>query len=167
MTLHATTMPCPNGKLDLAVDDDGALVRIELLDHAAAPCIDGLRGREADRRCAAACGQLAEYFAGTRRDFDLVLRPIGTPFQKSAWRQLERIPYGETISYAQQAARMGNRQATRAVGGANGKNPLPIVIPCHRVIGKDGTLGGFTGGLDKKRWLLAHEEQQLTRGTRK
>ena len=102
--------------------------------------------------------QLREYFAGERTDFDLPLAPRGTEFQRSVWRQLQGIPHGETISYGELARRVGNPKASRAVGSANGKNPLPIVIPCHRVIAGDGTLGGFGGGLGTKQMLLALEQ---------
>ena len=105
-----------------------------------------------------AARQLREYFAGTRTDFDLPLAPRGTEFQRSVWRQLQEIPYGATISYGELARRVGNPQASRAVGSANGKNPLPIVIPCHRVIAGNGTLGGFGGGLPTKQTLLALEQ---------
>jgi methylated-DNA-[protein]-cysteine S-methyltransferase len=101
--------------------------------------------------------QLREYFAGKRATFDLPLAPEGTVFQRSVWRQLQEIPYGETISYGELARRVGNPKASRAVGSANGANPLPIVIPCHRVIAGDGTLGGFGGGLPTKQTLLALE----------
>lgn len=103
--------------------------------------------------------QLDEYFKGKRKAFNLKLRPKGTDFQRRAWRELQKIPYGETISYGQQAERMGNIKACRAVGGANGKNPLSIVIPCHRVIGKDGSLTGFGSGTWRKEWLLNHERK--------
>jgi len=101
--------------------------------------------------------QLREYFAGKRAGFDLPLAPAGTAFQRSVWRQLQAIPFGETISYGELARRVGNPKASRAVGSANGANPLPIVIPCHRVIASDGTLGGFGGGLPTKQMLLALE----------
>jgi methylated-DNA-[protein]-cysteine S-methyltransferase len=101
--------------------------------------------------------QLKEYFAGTRREFDLPLRLEGSPFQKRVWRELGEIPYGATWSYGQLAKRIGNPNASRAVGLANGRNPISILVPCHRVIGADGTLTGYGGGLERKRWLLAHE----------
>jgi methylated-DNA-[protein]-cysteine S-methyltransferase len=101
--------------------------------------------------------QLAEYFAGTRRIFDLPLAPRGTAFQQAVWRSLATIPYGETISYTQLASRVGRPAAVRAVGAANGRNPLPIVLPCHRVIGANGSLTGFGGGLPTKRFLLELE----------
>ena len=98
--------------------------------------------------------QLAAYFAGERRRFDLPLDPRGTPFQLAAWRSLAEIPYGKTITYGEQARRLGRPGAARAVGAANGRNPLPIVVPCHRVVGADGRLVGFGGGLAAKRYLL-------------
>jgi methylated-DNA-[protein]-cysteine S-methyltransferase len=101
--------------------------------------------------------QLGEYFAGTRREFDLPLRLEGTPFQQRVWKSLTEIPYGETWSYGELAKRIGNPNASRAVGLANGSNPIAILVPCHRVIGADGSLTGYGGGLDRKRWLLAHE----------
>ncbi|CAA2104890.1 Methylated-DNA--protein-cysteine methyltransferase [Methylobacterium bullatum] len=104
--------------------------------------------------------QLSTYFAGRLTRFDLDLDPRGTPFQLAVWEELTRIPPGETISYGELAKRIGRPSASRAVGAANGANPLPIVVPCHRVIGAAGSLTGFAGGLDTKRWLLA-----LERGT--
>jgi methylated-DNA-[protein]-cysteine S-methyltransferase len=105
--------------------------------------------------------QLREYFAGKRADFDLPLAPEGTEFQRTVWRNLQDIPYGETISYGELAKRVGNPKASRAVGAANGQNPIPIVIPCHRVIGANGKLTGFGGGLPTKEALLALETKQL------
>jgi methylated-DNA-[protein]-cysteine S-methyltransferase len=104
-----------------------------------------------------AARQLEEYFSGARREFELPLEMEGTEFQKRAWRNLLTIPYGETRSYGDQAKLIGNANASRAVGLANGRNPIPIVVPCHRVIGANGSLTGFGGGLERKRWLLAHE----------
>ncbi|MCC6294371.1 MAG: methylated-DNA--[protein]-cysteine S-methyltransferase [Bryobacterales bacterium] len=101
--------------------------------------------------------QLDEYFQGALRQFDLTLAPRGTGFQLAVWQELQRIPFGETITYRDLAIRIGNPDAVRAVGAANGANPLPIVVPCHRVIGSGGSLTGFGGGLDTKRWLLRHE----------
>lgn len=101
--------------------------------------------------------QLTEYFCGERSSFELALAPEGTDFQRKVWNALCEIPYGETISYGELARRIGQPSAARAVGLANGSNPLPIVVPCHRVIGADGSLTGFGGGIERKRWLLAHE----------
>ncbi|MFV1991085.1 MAG: methylated-DNA--[protein]-cysteine S-methyltransferase [Acidimicrobiales bacterium] len=105
--------------------------------------------------------QLGEYFAGDRRDFALPLDPKGTTFQLAAWEALKKIPYGETITYGEQATRLNNPKAMRAVGAANGANPIPIIVPCHRVIGADGSLTGFASGLDSKRWLHNHEAPTL------
>ncbi len=101
--------------------------------------------------------QLREYFAGKRRDFDVPLDSEGTPFQKTVWRSLLKIPFGETLSYGGLAKRIGNPGASRAVGLANGSNPISVIVPCHRVIGANGTLTGYGGGIEVKRWLLTHE----------
>ncbi|MER7013359.1 methylated-DNA--[protein]-cysteine S-methyltransferase [Saccharopolyspora sp. NPDC000359] len=103
--------------------------------------------------------QLAEYFAGRRTDFDLPLDLIGTPFQQRVWHALREIPYGETVSYGELAARIGRPSASRAVGLANGKNPISIIVPCHRVVGSDGNLTGYGGGIDRKRSLLDFEQR--------
>ncbi|HSR66219.1 MAG TPA: methylated-DNA--[protein]-cysteine S-methyltransferase [Xanthomonadaceae bacterium] len=151
-----TSMPSPVGVLLLAADAAG-LCLVEFPDprHPVAPQAGWREGDDAvleeTRR------QLGEYFAGTRRDFELPLAPRGTPFQHDVWRALATIPYGTTISYAELAARIGQPAAMRAVGAANGRNPLPIVVPCHRVIGADGSLTGFGGGLPTKRFLLRLE----------
>lgn len=107
--------------------------------------------------------QLDEYFAGEREEFDLPLDPVGTDFQRSAWMALRTIPYGTTVSYGEQAARMGDRRKARAVGAANGRNPISIVVPCHRVVASNGALTGFAGGIDTKAWLLDHERGLLSR----
>lgn len=107
----------------------------------------------------AARRQLDEYFAGSRRAFDLPLNVLGTPFQLGVWSALRRIPYAKTWSYQQLAAAVGRERAVRAVGLANGRNPLAIIVPCHRVIGRDGSLTGFGGGIDAKAWLLVHERR--------
>jgi methylated-DNA-[protein]-cysteine S-methyltransferase len=103
--------------------------------------------------------QLQEYFAGERQTFDLPLHPLGTSFQVNVWLTLADIPYGATISYAELARRIGQPLAVRAVGAANGRNPIPIILPCHRVIGSDGSLTGFGGGLPTKRFLLGMEDR--------
>ncbi|MFN8184483.1 MAG: methylated-DNA--[protein]-cysteine S-methyltransferase [Candidatus Nanopelagicales bacterium] len=113
--------------------------------------------REPDQVLRQAVGELDEYFAGRRRTFDIPLDPVGTDFQLAAWRILRGIPYGHTISYGEQARRLGDPRKARAVGAANGRNPLSIVVPCHRVVGSTGTLTGFAGGVDTKRWLLDFE----------
>ena len=110
--------------------------------------------------------QLAAYFGGELRDFELPLRMAGTPFQHQVWEGLRAIPYGETVSYAELARRIGRPGASRAVGSANGRNPIAIVVPCHRVIAADGTLGGYGGGLDRKEWLLEHRSGRARVGER-
>lgn len=112
---------------------------------------------EADRPFCQVVRQLQDYFAGDLREFSLELAPAGTPFQQDVWRAVQEIPYGETASYGTLAQRLGKPQAARAVGAANGRNPLPIVIPCHRVIGSTGKLTGYGGGLSTKRALLDFE----------
>ena len=104
-----------------------------------------------------ACRQLDEFFAGQRKAFDLPLKPLGTAFQLKVWRELLRIPYGQTSTYGELAKKLGNPRACRAVGAANGRNPLPIIVPCHRVIGSNGQLTGFAGGLEVKKRLLELE----------
>jgi methylated-DNA-[protein]-cysteine S-methyltransferase len=163
MTTYTAILPSPVGDLQVAVDERGVLLRIDFEGHHRSA--DGER-RDA-RRCAHVLAQLREYFAGERTEFALELAPAGTDFQRRAWRALQQIPFGRTASYQQQAARLGKPRAMRAVGAANGRNPIPVVVPCHRVIGKDGTLTGFGGGLPTKRWLLDHEAAVLTRGGRR
>jgi methylated-DNA-[protein]-cysteine S-methyltransferase len=110
------------------------------------------------RQCIA---ELNEYFAGTRKDFTIPLKQSGTDFQQRVWMQLLKIPYGTTVSYIEVARRLGNSKLTRAVGGANHRNKLWIAVPCHRVIGADGSLTGYGGGLECKQWLLQHEATNL------
>ena len=101
--------------------------------------------------------QLDEYFKGERKEFKIGINPAGTEFQAKVWNELMRISYGKTVSYLDQAKALGDEKAIRAVASANGKNPIPIIIPCHRVIGSDGSLTGYAGGILKKQWLLEHE----------
>jgi len=142
------------GTVSIACDGDGKLVELNFGPCAAAAPIDG-------RRCEHVIEQLAAYFDGTRTTFDLALAPAGTQFQQRVWKGLTEIPYGQAISYGELARRIGMPGAARAVGQANGANPIPIVIPCHRVIAADGTIGGFSSGLATKRRLLAHEHVEL------
>lgn len=158
------TMQCPLGTLLAAVDDsgvralefakaDGPIRQLQAmqrrlegpLERGEHPLIDRLRG------------QLAGYFEGERRVFDLPLRFSGTPFQERVWSALLTIPYGEVRSYLDIARALGDPKAVRAVGAANGSNPISIVVPCHRVIGSDGSIVGYGGGIERKQWLLAHE----------
>jgi methylated-DNA-[protein]-cysteine S-methyltransferase len=129
---------------------------------------DGRRKRidpgweRADEPFAAVVAQLAEYFAGERREFDVPLVLDGPPFQRQAWHALREIPYGETVSYGEQARRIGQPDAARAIGAANGQNPIAVIVPCHRVIGADGSLTGFGGGLERKRLLLDLEADAVS-----
>jgi len=149
------SVPSPIGRLRL-VASGAALVAIDLPSAKGARPLEarGARGHAILDRAAA---QLAEYFRGARRVFDLPLGPAGTPFQRAVWDEVALIPWGERRSYAEVALEIGRPRAVRAVGGANARNPLPIVVPCHRVVGSDGTLTGYAGGLAAKEWLLAHE----------
>ena len=149
-------LPTPIGKLLLVADAKGLReVWFETGKHRKAP---DPAWKHDPAKLAFARRQLEEYFAGERTAFDLPLHPIGTPFQVAVWWALAKIPYGSTISYGELAQRIGQPLAVRAVGAANGRNPLPIVLPCHRVIGANGSLTGFGGGLPTKRFLLAMED---------
>ncbi len=155
-----TTFESPVGPL-LLVGDSNALrlVSFESSKHAAPPQADWKRDRAP---FAEVIRQLQAYFRGELREFDLPLALEGTEFQRRVWNALRSIPYGETISYLQLAERIGNPKAVRAVGLANGSNPIPIIVPCHRVIGSDGSLTGFGGGLSTKKMLLELENKQLS-----
>ena len=151
-----THVDSPVGTLLLAAGDEGLhLIEFQRPRHPMARLHDWQVGENDTIRLTAR--QLAEYFRGARRDFDLPLAPRGTQFQRTVWRELASIPYGATISYAELARRVGKPSAVRAVGAANGRNPLPLVLPCHRVIGSDGALTGFGGGLPTKEFLLRME----------
>lgn len=163
------TMTSPIGRLEIVARGD-AIVSIRFEHENASPLapepsvIDhhgdvsaGVVTRGEHPLLDEAVRQLDEYFAGSRTEFDLPLAPAGTPFQRSVWSVLRQIPYGETISYGQQAVLLGDRNKSRAVGVANGKNPIAIVVPCHRVVGANGHLTGYAGGLEIKAWLLDHE----------
>jgi len=155
MTLRSTVVSTPIGSLALVAEGE-AIVAIHL-PHAAA----GAGGPPAPVLCdpllERAARQLEQYFGGTRASFDLPLALHGTPFQLEVLRALGEIPFGHTVSYRDVARRIGRPTATRAVGAANARNPLPIVVPCHRVVGANGTLTGYAGGIEAKKWLLAHE----------
>ena len=153
----ATRFPSPIGELVITASDSGLTgVWFPRTGEVAAAPPDEERG-PVSAVLARTCEQLAEYFAGSRTRFDIPLDPLGTAFQRRVWEALLAIPYGTTLSYSELARRLGDVRATRAVGAANGRNPIPIVVPCHRVIGANGALTGFGGGLDRKRWLLEHE----------
>ncbi len=163
MTYYTHRMSSPIGDLGLVVDAAGRLVRIAFLSrgetlerhHASDELIEDAP------RTARVEGQLAEYFAGDRDAFDLELAPEGTDFQKQVWNDLLDIPAGETRTYSEIARRLGRPGAARAVGRANATNPIPIVVPCHRVVGADGTLTGYAGGLPVKQSLLEIEGVRL------
>jgi methylated-DNA-[protein]-cysteine S-methyltransferase len=150
-----TTVDSPVGAL-LATADDCGLTGLYFTPSKYPPEDDGTWRRD-DVRFAAVRAQLAAYFAGELTAFDLPLAPVGTPFQMRVWRALCDIPFGETVSYGTLARRIGAASASRAVGHANGQNPISIIVPCHRVVGADGSLTGFGGGLPRKRFLLQHE----------
>jgi methylated-DNA-[protein]-cysteine S-methyltransferase len=152
-------MESPVGKLLLVADEDG-LLELAFAEGRTPPVVNpawsegGAALREPLR-------QLRAFFAGELRDFNLPLKPRGTTFQQRVWELLREIPFGETISYGELARRVGNPAASRAVGLANGSNPIAIIVPCHRVIGSNGKLTGYGGGLENKRWLLDFERGQL------
>jgi len=157
-TTYFSLFPSPIGDL-LLVSDGEALTGLHMAGgEAAGP--DGLRD---DRPFRDVRAQLTEYLAGERRTFDFPLRPVGTLFQRRVWDELCRIPFGETISYAELARRVGQAGAARAVGSANGRNPIGLIIPCHRVIAADGGLGGYGGRPDRQRWVLGHEAEAAGR----
>ena len=156
-TVFYSTMTSPIGELTLTSDGD-AVTGVYMHRQKSAPQRNEDWKRD-DDLLGTVREELQAYFAGELKDFDLSLAPQGTEFQQRVWRALRDIPYGETISYGELAARIGQPNASRAVGMANGQNPISIVVPCHRVIGADGTLTGYGGGIERKRWLLAHESK--------
>lgn len=155
-TLRYDVVQSPIGRLILA-SDGASLVGVWMAnaspDDANWSCHTGNDDVLAKTR-----EELEEYFDGRRRAFDVPLAPNGTEFQRSVWTALTEIPFGTTVSYAELARRVGKEAAIRAVGAANGRNPIPVIVPCHRVIGSDGSLTGFGGGLPRKKWLLQHEK---------
>jgi methylated-DNA-[protein]-cysteine S-methyltransferase len=160
-TIYRTTFSSPLGRLGLACDGT-SLTRLTLPTgkRGAAPP----DANDEHPLLAETCRQLADYFAGRLQNFDLPLAPVGSDFERQVWRALCEIGFAETTSYGKLAARIGRPTASRAVGAANGRNPIAIVIPCHRVIGADGSLTGYGGGLEVKRWLLDHEAR-VAQGT--
>jgi methylated-DNA-[protein]-cysteine S-methyltransferase len=160
-TIYFDQTDSPLGTMLLA-SDGAALTGAWFDEDRYPPKIDERWQRRRDlpalRRAAA---MLAEYFDGTRKVFDIALAPAGTKFQRAVWREIYRVPYGETIAYRDLAARTGKPDAVRAAGAATGRNPLSIFVPCHRIVGADGSLTGYAGGLDRKRALLALEREDL------
>jgi methylated-DNA-[protein]-cysteine S-methyltransferase len=159
MNAYAHTLESPIGPLTVVVNGDGALTHILFPHQRPVPDVTW----DADR-CAPAAAQLREYFAGERTDFDLPLAPAGSDFQRRVWDALRGIGHGEVVDYGGLGARIGRAGAARAVGRANATNPIPIVIPCHRVIGADGSLTGYAGGLDAKLALLRLEGCEVRGG---
>lgn len=161
--LCTTTLPSPVGTLTIIASERG--LRAVLWQHERDRPVPTATTSDDERIGAALLAstvqQLEEYFGGERTAFDIPLDPVGTDFQRSAWAALRTIPYGETVSYGEQARRMGDVRKARAVGGANGRNPISIIVPCHRVVGSDGSLTGFGGGIENKAWLLDHERRVL------
>ncbi len=159
------TMPSPVGPLTI-VAEGGKIAGLYMDAQRHAPSQDafGSPADPADEPFAAAAAQLTAYFAGQLTEFDLPLSPAGTDFQRKVWAGLQAIPYGQTVSYGELARRLGRPAASRAVGLANGRNPIAIVVPCHRVIGADGSMTGYGGGLDRKRFLLALERDARSAG---
>jgi methylated-DNA-[protein]-cysteine S-methyltransferase len=160
MTLAASRIGSPLGSLTLIAEDAGLVAVLWPGDDPRRVPLPPAEPRT-HPVLETAARQLDEWFSGARRDFDLPLAPRGTPFQRAVWAALAAIPFGSTRSYAAIAREIGKPQAVRAVGAANGRNPLSIVLPCHRVVGAAGALTGFAGGLAAKRWLLAHEAAEL------
>ncbi|MBB4609785.1 methylated-DNA--[protein]-cysteine S-methyltransferase [Sphingomonas yabuuchiae] len=160
--LSQCTMASPVGELTLVASEQGLRAVLWAEERVGRVMLPERQGDPAHAILTEAVRQLTEYFAGERHVFDLPLDPVGTDFQKAVWTGLNAIPYGETRSYAALATAIGRPGASRAVGAANGRNPLSIVTPCHRVIGANGTLTGFAGGLAVKQWLLAHERGEPT-----
>ncbi len=154
-TILTTTVDSPIGPLTLTAAD-GLLTGMHMHEQRHAPAA-APEWRRDDAWFTQVTGQLKAYFAGELTRFDLPMRLCGTEFQRQVWSGLQAIPYGETISYGELARRVGNPGASRAVGLANGRNPIAIVVPCHRVIGSNGQLTGYGGGIDRKVWLLEHE----------
>ncbi len=156
MSAYHSRFPSPVGELTLTASDT-ALTGVYFETSRYVPPLPAVESGTGNRVLARARQQLEEYFAKTRTTFDLPLDAAGSAFEQQVWNALRTIPYGTTTSYGELARRLGDVKATRAVGAANGKNPIPIIVPCHRVVGARGELTGFGGGLDRKRWLLEHE----------
>jgi methylated-DNA-[protein]-cysteine S-methyltransferase len=159
--LAATTVESPIGPLRIVASDRGLRAVLWPDDDPGRVRLTEVREQPDHPILELVAAQLEEYFAGDRRSFDVPLDLVGTHFQQSAWEALRTIDYGTTVSYGEQAARMGDRRKARAVGAANGRNPVSIIVPCHRVVGADGSLTGFAGGVQTKAWLLDHERAHL------
>ena len=158
------SLETPIGRLCVVVSPVGVRrIYFDSLTESDRKTLDEMEVDVTSPLVAKALAQLEQYFAGERLQFSLELDVVGTEFQRKAWHALAHIPYGQTATYGQQAKLIDRPRAVRAVGGANRMNPVPIVLPCHRVIGSDGSLTGFAGGLDTKKWLLQHEQDVVLR----
>ncbi len=158
-TARGELIATPLGQMLALVDQQGALLRLDFLpdDQTVPMCWQGYAWQRDSAAVAAVAAQLGEYFAGRRRHFELPLAPRGTAYQQLAWSHLRQVPYGCTLSYAELGARLPHKTSARAIGRANALNPIAIVVPCHRIIGADGSLTGYAGGLARKQALLALE----------
>jgi methylated-DNA-[protein]-cysteine S-methyltransferase len=167
MRAYIEQVESPAGLVTFAVDEDGALIRLQFMEGDYATAMEeeleheGFEFATDERKTARVRGELERYLAGELRAFELPLAPVGSPWQREVWGALTRIPFGETRSYGEIADELGRPGAARAVGRANATNPVPLVVPCHRVIGADGTLTGFGGGMHLKVRLLEHERRVL------
>lgn len=165
MTAVHSVFDSPIGTLTLVAQRPGVLSAVYFPGHLRRPEPESF-GRRDDEEFTEARSQLAEYFAGTRRVFGLPLAPVGNDFQRQVWTLLGQIPYGQRRTYGQLAAALGDPRLARAVGAANGQNPLSIIVPCHRVVGSNGKLTGYAGGLERKAFLLELETPATNRASR-
>lgn len=166
MIAYTGSLDSPFGPMVCAVDHQGAVIVVEFTTEQSREEIlatleeEGYELEESEERTADVRRQLRDYLSGERRDFHLPLAMRGTPFQREVWQMLRSIPFGETRTYRQISESISRPRATRAVGAASGANRIAVVIPCHRVVGTDGSLTGYAGGIEIKRWLLRHEKTQ-------
>lgn len=166
MKIFATIIDSPVGRLFVAVDEAGRVAACQFARESTEEDYSAIAEKRGDeltwdaQRCAEPVNQLRQYFRGEREQFDLRYAMRGTDFQRSVWNTLNEIPFGETVSYLWVAQKIGNPKAVRAVGAANGANPIAVLVPCHRVIGASGSLVGYGGGMEAKKILLEHERAQ-------
>ena len=153
-TSQCGRLESPIGTIEVTVNEGGAVASVAFVDEPMCAAV------ETGHACSRMLRQLEEYFQNNRRRFELELEPEGTEFEYRVWRAVQRIPFGSTDTYGEIARRLGKPDAARAVGHANARNPIAIIVPCHRVIGSDGDLTGYAGGLDRKKWLLDMESGQ-------
>lgn len=150
---YITYLPTPIGQLKITADENAVNSILFVFNNTKME-------KENINSIVAQCkNELAEYFSGKRKEFDVPIRQAGTEFQQKVWNELLKIPYGETVSYEDIAVALGDKKSVRVVGSSNGKNQISIIVPCHRVIGKDGSLTGYAGGMWRKKWLLNHEKE--------